>query len=77
MQKTGSSRRGSRRPSFCLPTELTIGNNNANASLPSSRGSKKIIEQTWNPNEADPFAKKRLGTYSGNVIDRRYVCCFL
>ena len=25
------------------------------------------------PNEADPFAKKRLGTYSGNVIDRRYV----
>ena len=29
------------------------------------------------PNEADPFAKKRLGTYSGNVIDRRYVCCFL
>ena len=33
-------------------------------------------KQTWNPNEADPSAKKRLGTYSGNVIDRSFVCCF-
>ena len=54
---------------FGVPTELSFETGNVNNSR--SLSGKRQTEHTWNPQEADPFAKKKQGNYNGNVIDRR------
>ena len=74
MQKA-SERRGNRarRLSFCLPNDIMSLDSNIVNSGHSSAG-KSVSEQTWNPHDADPFAKKSAsGPRTGNIIDNKYV----